>query len=87
MVAPSTSCLAGGSASYEKVARGRKGGGEKVMEDIEKMEIRLKECCLVCKDFAPSGVYGLLRCTGDRYIGCTHMNVCYKYLDTQPHDE
>lgn len=51
---------------------------------MEKIEIKLKECCLTCKHFDPSGIKGLAYpavCCGEpeRVIACGHMEVCYKY--------
>lgn len=51
---------------------------------MEKIEIKLKECCLTCKHFDPSGIKGLaypIVCCGEpeRVIACGHMEVCYKY--------
>lgn len=57
------------------------------MENVEKMEIRLKECCLTCNDFEASGAIGFLASATNRYIGCSHMNVCYKYLGMKRDDE
>lgn len=49
---------------------------------MEKMEIKLKECCLTCDNFYLRtdliGVY--CSCGNDkREISCVHMPVCYKY--------
>lgn len=49
---------------------------------MEKMEIKLKECCLTCEHFSLRtdllGIYG--PCLGsEREISCTHMPVCKIY--------
>lgn len=55
---------------------------------MEKIEIKLKECCLTCKCFDPSGIQGLspysISCCGEpeRVIACGHMAVCKKYLES-----
>lgn len=52
---------------------------------MQKIEIKLKECCLKCEHFDPSGIKGLspypISCCGEpeRVIACGHMEVCYKY--------
>lgn len=51
---------------------------------MKKIEIKLKECCLTCEHFDPSGCVGLspsVFCCGepDRVIACGHMAVCKKY--------
>lgn len=51
---------------------------------MKKIEIKLKECCLTCEHFDPSGCIGLVPsvlCCGepDRVIACGHMAVCAKY--------
>ena len=51
---------------------------------MKKIEIKLKECCLTCENFDPSGCSGLtpsVFCCGepDRVISCGHMEVCWKY--------
>lgn len=52
---------------------------------MKKIEIKLKECCLACEHFDPSGCSGLspsvFYCGDhDRVIACGHMKVCKKYL-------
>lgn len=52
---------------------------------MDKIEIKLKECCLSCEDFNPSGILGFGICADEkREISCGHMKVCYKYLDYVP---
>ena len=51
---------------------------------MKEIEIKLKECCLKCEDFDPSGIQGIgpyVYCCGepDRIIACGHMRVCAKY--------
>lgn len=49
---------------------------------MEKMEIKLKECCLACKHFyLDSSKIGLMGCgpDGPRQISCLHMPVCGAY--------
>lgn len=51
---------------------------------MKKIEIKLKECCLTCEHFDPSGCNGIVPsvfCCGepDRVIACGHMEVCEKY--------
>ena len=54
---------------------------------MEKIEIKLKECCLSCEHFDASGIRGFspfpLSCCGEpeRVIACGHMEVCYKYMN------
>ncbi len=59
---------------------------------MNKINIKLKECCLTCENFDPSGIKGLspfIACCGEpeRVIACGHMEVCWKYnakeLDSQ----
>ena len=55
---------------------------------MKKIEIKLKECCLTCEHFDPSGCVGIVPtvfCCGepDRVIACGHMAVCKKYLETE----
>lgn len=55
---------------------------------MEKIEIKLKECCLTCEHFDPSGCTGLtpsVFCCGepDRVIACGHMEVCAKYNNAE----
>lgn len=49
---------------------------------MERMEIKLKECCLECEHFsldtARLNFYPTCGCT-ERKIACTHMPVCDKY--------
>lgn len=52
---------------------------------MEKIKIKLKECCLTCEHFDPSGIKGIVYpvvCCGEleRVIACGHMEVCCKYL-------
>lgn len=58
-----------------------KGGGKEEIK-VEKIEIKLKDCCLSCEDFNPAGVIGFSCCAidGKREISCGHMKVCYKYM-------
>lgn len=56
---------------------------------MKKIEIKLKECCLTCEHFDPSGCTGLapsVFCCGepDRVIACGHMAVCKEYLELHP---
>ncbi len=51
---------------------------------MEKIKIKLKECCLTCEHFDPQGIKGIyfpLECCGEpeRVIACGHMEVCWKY--------
>lgn len=52
---------------------------------MNKIKIKLKECCLTCGHFDPSGIKGLggyfMSCCGEpeRVIACGHMEVCAKY--------
>ena len=53
-------------------------------EKVKKIEIKLKECCLTCEHFDPSGCIGLSIATiccgeGERVIACGHIAVCSKY--------
>ncbi len=59
---------------------------------MEKIAIKLKECCLTCEHFDPGGIKGIgysLSCCKEpeRIIACGHMEVCWKYntknLDSQ----
>lgn len=59
---------------------------------MEKIKIKLKECCLACDNFDSMGIKGIglsLSCCGEqeRVIACGHMEVCWKYntkrLDSQ----
>lgn len=55
---------------------------------MKKIEIKLKECCLTCKHFDPSGCVGIVPsvfCCGepDRVIACGHMAVCKAYLSEE----
>lgn len=45
----------------------------------EKIEIKLKKCCLTCENIAPDGIYGM-SLHPNREISCQHMPVCKKYL-------
>ena len=62
------------------------GKGERIQK-MEKIEIKLKECCLACEHFDLSGIKGLsypvFVCGGEpkRVIACGHMNVCKTYLE------
>lgn len=52
---------------------------------MEKMEIKLKECCLTCEHFyLDSSKIGLMGCgpCGPREISCLHMPVCGLYQAT-----
>lgn len=55
---------------------------------MNKIEIKLKKCCLTCEHFDPSGIKGLsfyTACCGepDRVIACGHMAVCKTYLESE----
>lgn len=55
---------------------------------MKKIEINLKECCLSCDHFDPSGCTGLspsVFCCGepDRVIACGHMAVCKEYMESE----
>lgn len=51
---------------------------------MERIEIKLIECCLTCEYFSPYGDAFAL-CANPfskkREIACTHMPVCYKYRE------
>ncbi len=49
---------------------------------MERIEIKLKECCLTCEHFSPDGVIGFGMCPldGKRVIACGHMPVCQRYI-------
>jgi len=54
---------------------------------MEKIQIKLKECCLTCEHFDPSGIKGFIgyiACCGEleRVIACGHMEVCRTYLES-----
>ena len=54
---------------------------------MDKIEIKLKECCLTCEHFDPRGVIGFGMCAtldGGREIACWHMKVCAKYNEISP---
>lgn len=54
---------------------------------MEKIEIKLKDCCLTCEHFSPDGVIGFGLCTtfdGKRMISCGHTEVCAKYNGAVP---
>ncbi len=59
---------------------------------MEKIKIKLKECCLNCENFDPSGIQGLypysFTCCGEpeRVIACGHMKVCKRYLEYEEKD-
>lgn len=66
-----------------KTAAPKRGGGKDGTK-VEKIEIKLKECCLSCEDFNPSGIILGFSCCGidgKREIACGHMKVCYKYME------
>lgn len=51
------------------------------------IRIKLKECCLTCEHFDPSGIKGFgayMACCGkpERVISCGHMEVCKTYLES-----
>ena len=55
---------------------------------MEKIKIKLKECCLTCEHFDPSGIKGVgayIVCCGEpeRVIACGHMEVCAKYNNAE----
>lgn len=59
---------------------------------MKKIEIKLKECCLTCEHFDPSGCVGIVPsvfCCGepDRVIACGHMEVCAKYNNAGATDD
>lgn len=49
---------------------------------MEKLEIKLKKCCLTCEHFyldaARAGITACAIC-GPRELSCLHMPVCGKY--------
>lgn len=52
-----------------------------------KIKIKLKECCLTCEHFDPSGIKGFgayIACCGEpeRMIACGHAEVCKTYLES-----
>lgn len=55
---------------------------------MEKIEIKLKECCLTCEHFDPNGIIGLTYPVytyaepEERVIACGHMAVCKVYLES-----
>lgn len=54
---------------------------------MEPIKIKLKECCLTCKDYYPDGIGIGSFCavgTDKREISCLHMPVCYKYMGIKP---
>lgn len=56
---------------------------------MKKIEIKLKECCLTCEHFDPSGCSGVVPTVfccdePDRVIACGHMAVCKEYLELHP---
>lgn len=60
---------------------------------MEKIEIKLKECCLSCEHFDSSGIQGFLSFPSlsccrepERVIACGHMEVCYKYMGLKSQD-
>lgn len=49
---------------------------------MEKLEIKLKECCLTCESFfLDNGTLGVMGCgpSGPRELRCLHMPVCGMY--------
>lgn len=53
---------------------------------MDKIEIKLKNCCLTCEHFDASGIqvlgYGVISCfPPKRIIACGHREVCKKYLE------
>lgn len=51
---------------------------------MEKLEIKLKECCLTCENFyLRTELLGVYSCgcgmNDKRELSCVHMPVCYKY--------
>lgn len=58
---------------------------------MERMEIKLKECCLECDhfdlDYAKLNVFPTCGCTDRRKLACTHMQVCHKYIDSEITEE
>ncbi len=57
---------------------------------MEKIKIKLRECCLTCEHFDPSGIKGLSMYYAppcgcgeiERVIACGHMAVCKMYLES-----
>jgi len=52
---------------------------------MDKMEIKLKECCLECEKFILDSAIGLGMCLEPgkkRAIACLHIDVCAKYNDS-----
>lgn len=59
---------------------------------MEKLEIKLKKCCLTCEHFYLDGAKaGITACvlSGSRELSCLHMPVCWKYMidDAQGHKD
>lgn len=53
---------------------------------MEKMEIKLKECCLTCEHFYLRTDFLGIYCSCEnnkREISCVHMPVCKKYLESE----
>ena len=49
---------------------------------MDKLEIKLKECCLTCDHFyLDTGKIGIMGCGpfGPRELSCLHMPVCGRY--------
>lgn len=59
---------------------------------MNKIEIKLKECCLTCEHFDPNGMKGLTYpvytyCEPlERVIACGHMEVCKTYLEASENE-
>lgn len=53
---------------------------------MEKIEIKLKECCLTCEHYYPDGIgMGCYCSISDKWeISCLHMAVCQTYNGHKP---
>lgn len=53
---------------------------------MEKIQIKLKECCLTCEHYYPDGIGMGSYCSisGKREISCLHMPVCQTYNGHKP---
>lgn len=58
---------------------------------MEKLEIKLKKCCLTCEHFyMDAAKIGIGCCSpAPRELSCLHMPVCWKYMidDAQEHQD
>ena len=53
---------------------------------MDKLEVKLKECCLTCEHFyLDTGKIGIMGCgpCGPRELACLHMLVCGKYMENR----